>query len=159
MPNPPFVWCDASGEGRNVFVLFRRTFTLTGDPATNVREAELHLFADTRYRLWVNGEIVAYGPARFVPTRPECDTVPLRPFLREGRNAIVVEANSFGAKNFEAMPSVGGFVAWGSVRTEDGEPLDLSTPGEWKMRRARAWDGGAPPYSFAQAPAEIESSP
>ncbi len=35
----------------------------------------------------------------------------LRPWLRKGANALVVEANSFGAKNFEAMPSVGWMTA------------------------------------------------
>ena len=36
MTQPQFVWCDATGTGRNVFVLFRRSFTLQGDPADSV---------------------------------------------------------------------------------------------------------------------------
>jgi len=154
VPKPLFVWCDRTGLGRNVFVLFRRRFTLAGDPARQVRQARLHLFADTRYRLWVNGEVVAYGPARFIPSHPEYDSVDLRPWLRKGRNALVAEANSFGESSFEAMPSVGGFIAWGKVRTTRGF-VDLSTPGDWKMQPSDAWDADAPLYSFAQGPAEI----
>jgi alpha-L-rhamnosidase len=154
MSKPLFAWCDGTGLGRNVFVFFRRTFTLADEAGKLARRATLYLFADTRYRLWVNGAIVAYGPARFLPSHPEYDTVDLRPWLRKGANALVVEANSFGANNFEAMPSVGGFIAWGGVRTPDGL-VDLSTPGEWKMLRAEAWDEEASAYSFAQAPAEI----
>jgi hypothetical protein len=154
MTRPQFVWCDTTGTGRNVFVLFRRSFTIAGDPAETVRKAELHLFADTRYRLWVNGQVVAYGPARFLPTHPEYDTVDLQPWLRKGKNALVVEANAFGESAFESAPSVGGFVAWGKVLT-GRTPVDLTTPGGWKMQRAEAWDADAPLYSFAQAPVEI----
>ncbi|KPK66347.1 MAG: hypothetical protein AMK73_00285 [Planctomycetes bacterium SM23_32] len=154
MAEPFFVWCDTTGLGRNVFVFFRRSFRLAGDPDQDSLEATLHLFADTRYRLWVNGAIVAYGPARFLPSHPEYDTVDLRPWLKKGFNTLVVEANTFGANNFQAMPSVGGFIAWGEVQTGDGQ-VDLSTPGEWKMLRTDAWDQEAPAYSFAQAPAEI----
>lgn len=157
VPNPLYVWCDSTGLGRNVFVCFRRAFTLEGDPRASVREALLHLFADTRYRLWVNGEIVAYGPARFLPSHPEYDTVDLRPWLRKGRNALLVEANSFGDNSFESAPSIGGFIAWGSVRSTK-TPVDLSTPGEWRMQRAAAWDADAPLYSFAQSPAEIRDT-
>jgi alpha-L-rhamnosidase len=154
MAKPVFVWCDASGTGRNVFVLFRRSFTLSGSPGRQVPEATLHLFADTRYRLWINGEVAAYGPARFVPSHPEYDTVDLRPWLRKGPNALVVEVNSFGEKNYQAAPSIGGFIAWGRVRSGRAD-VDLSTPGQWKMQRARAWDEDAPTYSFAQTAAEI----
>ena len=97
---------------------------------------------------------MTYGPARFFPSHPEYDTVDLRPLLKKGANALVVEACSFGAASLEAMPSVGGFIAWGKVRTAGGT-VDLSTPGDWKMQRAEAWDQEAPPYSFAQAPEEI----
>ena len=150
-----YVWCDATGLGRNVFVLFRRTFTLASHPGTALRAATLHVFADTRYRLWVNGEIVAYGPARFLPTHPEYDTIDLRPWLRRGRNALLIEANSFGDNSFESMPSIGGFIAAGIVRTAT-ERHDLRTPGEWRMQRAAAWDADAPLYSFAQSPVEIK---
>lgn len=150
MPKPLFVWCDTAGTGRNVFVLFRRSLNLAGVPSKHMRQAMLHLFADTRYRLWVNGEVVAYGPARFLPTHPEYDSVDIRPWLRRGPNAVVVEANSFGESSNDSMPSVGGFVAWGKVQTDRGA-IGLGTPGEWKMCRCDAWDADAPLYSFSQA--------
>ena len=50
--------CD--GAGRNRYVAFRRAFAL-GEPS---KTAMFHLFADTRYRLIVNGETVCHGPAR-----------------------------------------------------------------------------------------------
>ncbi|GMV83042.1 MAG: hypothetical protein AMXMBFR7_42260 [Planctomycetota bacterium] len=150
MPRPTFVWSDPHGRGRNVFVLFRRSFALASVP----RRAELRLFADTRYRLWVNGRVAAYGPARFALRAPEFDSIDLVPFLKAGRNAILVEVNSKGASSFEAQPSIGGFAAAGSVGSGSGA-IDLTTPGAWKCRRADAWFDWAPSFSFAQGPTEI----
>ena len=156
MPDTPssasFVWCDDQGTGRNLYVLFRRSFRLSRIPS----KAELTLFADTRYRLRVNGRIVAYGPGRFVPAHPQFDCCDLAPWLQEGDNVVAVEVNSYGACSFQAMPdSIGGFVAWGSWETGDGEKLDLSTPGDWTCMRSDAMDRDAHTYSFAQGPVEI----
>src|SRR5688572_23476220 len=81
-PAPSFVWADASGEGRAQVVWFRRDLELGAPP----REAALHLFASSRYLLFVNGAAVASGPARSYPERPAFDSVDLRPHLVPGRN-------------------------------------------------------------------------
>lgn len=139
------VWCDENAGERNVFAVFRRRFDLAKVPVT----LRLHLFADTRYRLRVNGRVAGLGPARFMLARPEYDTHELAGFLREGTNLVTVEVNGFGCPTFEAEPSQAAFVAW-----SDDSRL-LSTPGKWEGRRCEAWDAWAPRWSFAQAPVEI----
>ncbi len=141
-----WVWADGSGGGRNVFVMFRRRFRLDAMPESAV----LHLFADNLYRLRVNGHVVATGPARFSPGHPEYDTHDLRKLLVAGDNEILVEANAKGTSSFQAMPSRGGFIAWGSA----GD-ADFTTPGAWECLESRAWDQWAEPFSFAQGPVEI----
>ena len=141
-----FVWIDPKGRGRNVFALFRRTFRLTSVP----RQAKFHLFGDSRYRLCVNGVVAGYGPARFFPSHPQFDSVDLAPWLQRGVNEITVEVNSFGASAFQAVPSVGGFIAWGKVGS-----IDLATPGDWQACRLTDRDPMAPPFSFAIGPTEI----
>jgi len=117
---------------------------------SNSAQAILHLFGDTRYRLWVNGRVAAYGPARFLPSHPEYDTVDLRPYLQPGANELRVEVNAFGASSFESLPSVGGFIAWGQLGNER-----LDTPDGWTAARVSAWDAWAPAHSFAQGPVEV----
>jgi hypothetical protein len=141
-----FVWCDRHGEGRNVFVLFRRRFQLADRP----RGAHLHLFADSAYRLCVNGRVAGYGPARFFPRHPHYDTVDLAPDLRPGLNTLTVEVHSRGAPCFQAVASRGGFIAWGRVGAED-----LATPGRWEVCRLGDRDPWAPPFSFAIGPVEM----
>ncbi|MCW8129029.1 MAG: family 78 glycoside hydrolase catalytic domain [Planctomycetota bacterium] len=144
------VWTDAQGEGRNLFAFFRRTFKLAKIPA----RALLHLFADTRYRLRVNGHIAAYGPARFTPKAPQYDSVDLAPYLVKGRNVVTVEVNHKGASSFESLPGLAGFLAWGAAG-QGKDAVDLSTPGAWKAMPLTAVDPWAPPFSFAQGPVEI----
>lgn len=144
------VWTDAKGEGRNLFALFRRAFKLSAVPA----KAEFHLFADTRYRLRVNGHVVAYGPARFTPKAPQYDTVNLGPYLKKGRNILTVEVNHKGASSFESLPGLAGFLAWGQIG-KGPSAVDLATPGGWKAMCLDAIDPWAPPFSFAQGPVEI----
>lgn len=55
--------------------------------------ATLHLFAYTRYRLYVNGRYVGRGPSRFDNERPEYDSRSITALLRAGSNRIAVLAH------------------------------------------------------------------
>jgi hypothetical protein len=141
------VWVDSQGLGRNRFAIFRRVITLATAPQT----ALLHLFADSRYRLVVNGSVVHYGPGRFVQQYPEYDSLDIAPWLRSGDNVIVVEVNAYGTSAFQVMPdSRGGMIAWGEVGDHS-----LQTPGQWEVLQTEAWDYYSPLFSFAQGPVEI----
>ena len=71
-------------------------------------EAALHLFADVRYLLWVNGKYVTRGPARFNPKGPEYDTVPIDRILKAGVNtiAVLVMANASNGKMMHHAPGL-----------------------------------------------------
>ncbi|HUG12076.1 MAG TPA: alpha-L-rhamnosidase C-terminal domain-containing protein [Opitutaceae bacterium] len=134
-----------------MFAHFRLAVHLAEDPAS----ARLNLFADTRYRLRVNGAIVSCGPAAFLVAHPEYDTIDLAPWLHLGDNVITVEVNSRGDRSFQAEPSRGGFLAWGRIEDGGTAPIDLATPGDWRVRRAGAWLENSPVFSFVQGPVEI----
>ena len=111
----------------------------------------LYLFADTRYRLWVNGQFVAAGPARFVTGFPEYDEVDVGPWLRAGANCVAVEAHAYNGSSYQTMPDGrDGFIAWGKCGA-----VDFCTPGEWRVRRLDAWDENASLFTFAQNTLEI----
>jgi hypothetical protein len=144
---PSFIWIREGTVGRNRFVSFERTFV----PASLPGSFPLHLFADTRYRLWVNGGFVAAGPGRFVTHEPEYDSHELAGMLKPGENSIRVEVNFFGASSYQSMPDGRpGFIAWGG-----GGGVTLETPGGWIARRMDAWRPDSPTFSFAQGPVEI----
>jgi len=53
-------------QKKGACVAFRKHFQL----ADAEKPVRLEIFADTRYLLWVNGQYVQRGPARFEPVAP-----------------------------------------------------------------------------------------
>ncbi|MFP4353353.1 MAG: hypothetical protein ACLFTU_11030 [Puniceicoccaceae bacterium] len=144
---PQYIWPCAEVR-RNEYALFRRSFPLAAVPET----ADFHLFADSRYRLRVNGAAVGHGPARFAPEAPEYDSFDLTPWLREGENVVTVEVNGYGTRSAERVAGGrSGFIARGSFGG-----ADLATPGDWRVREANdAWDAQAFKFSFIQQAVEV----
>lgn len=119
-----FIWTDAAGLGRNRYALFRRVFDFA-----DAGDCMLHLFADTRYRLIVNGKTIGHGPARFFVSHPEFDSYDLTPHLRHGKNVIAIVVNSCNAISFHSDVSTGGLCVWGVVQSNDGHWRAIDSPG------------------------------
>lgn len=148
---PQFIWTDDGGKGRNRYALFRKTFALPAPPATGT----LHIFADTRYRLLVNGTVVAHGPSRFAVAFPEYDTHDIGMHLRPGRNAIAVMVNSIGRSTFNSEASIGGLIAWGEVVTADAGRHPIVTDATWRAIESPGHERETAILTFALNPAEI----
>lgn len=148
-PRAQYIWIDDHGEGRNRYVLFRRSFVLTSPP----RSASLKLFADTRYRLLVNGQVVGHGPARFFTEFPLYDTYDVLPYLREGQNALAVVVHSYGTGSFHSEPSIGGLIADLSIETDPGG-VSIPTDGRWRALESAAYRRDTHTLSFALNSAE-----
>jgi hypothetical protein len=87
-------WITHPAAPKNEFGvwLFRKRFELAEKPARYV----VHVAADTRYRLFVNGEPVSFGPQRSDIWVSRYDTVDLAPWLKQGANVIAVRVWSYG---------------------------------------------------------------
>ncbi len=144
------IWCDQQGEGRNLHGMFRRSFEIDGD----IRTAELTLFADSVYELYVNGRYVEFGPARFDPRFPEYDVHDLTPWLTQGVNVIAVLVKHFGCSVFRAMPARAGLLAGGRIETETAS-ISLESGPDWKTQPSNAYRADAPKMSFALEPMEV----
>lgn len=126
-----YIWYDAVGQGRNLYGLFRKTVTLTGE----IKSAVIHLFADTAYQLFVNGQYVEFGPVRFDPRFPMFDSIDIAPFLIKGKNVIAVQSNYFGCKTYKSIPAGAGMVAWGDIKTsKETVSLQTSAKSGWKCK-------------------------
>lgn len=142
----PVFWYAPEGGGRNEFCVFEREIDLRVVP----EGCRIDIFADTRYRLIVNGEIVGYGPPRFLPQHPVYVRHELGGSLRKGRNLLRIEVNSRGAASYQAVVSMGGL----AVRGRIGATI-LDLPHGWRAAMSRGWDSESEPYSFAQGPVEM----
>ena len=76
-------WTQKDAEQPRL-VYFRQTFSLTELPTV----LNLRVFADSRYKLYLNGELVNEGPQKGYGTSRFYDTVPVENHLREGGNVV-----------------------------------------------------------------------
>jgi hypothetical protein len=105
---------------------FRRVVTLERVPETFV----VHVSADNRYRLFVNGQHVATGPQRSDLMHWRYQTVDLAPYLRAGRNVLAALVWNWGSERPVAQFSYRtGFLLQG-----DGEPEAIvNTNQDWTV--------------------------
>lgn len=114
----------------NAYVAMRRAFSLDVVP----RKALVSVSADSRYKLYVNGQLVSLGPARGYQSHQPYDEVDLAPYLKPGKNALCAEAYNYGMSNFQYLTQqCAGFILGGKVGS-----VDLSTNGEWRVKRCAA---------------------
>ncbi len=112
----------------NVFVHFRRTFTLKKQPG----RAEICVTADAAYQLFVNGRYVCRGPARGWQIAWPFDRVDIAPFLRRGKNVVAALAYNPGVHTCKYLhQGWAGFILAGRAGG-----VDLATGPEWRARRS-----------------------
>ncbi|MDQ8184650.1 family 78 glycoside hydrolase catalytic domain [Pelagicoccus sp. SDUM812002] len=151
-PRAGFVGLPVERSERSQVLLYR--LDVEGDVGEVEGGVWIHLFAETRYRLWVNGKFVSSGPARFVQSSPWFDSVDLGPYLTSDSNCIAVEVHHYGCSSFQTMPGGrDGFIAWGG-----GDGFEFKTPGNWKVRSLPGWAKDAALYSFALNACEIRDT-
>ncbi|KAK8869488.1 hypothetical protein IAR55_000053 [Kwoniella newhampshirensis] len=94
-------WIDSSPDGSAArLVSFTRSLKLSAVPS----EATLHFTADTRYKLFVNGQRVAVGPSRSHPQIWYYDTLDIAPYLKQGENNLEFLVVRYFASSRGGMP-------------------------------------------------------
>src|SRR6187549_393592 len=114
---PEAVWIAPPGMPADSFGVFhaRRTFDLPSKPERFV----VHVSADNRYRLYVNGEEVSNGPQRWDVMHWRYETVDIAPKLRAGRNVVAALVWNWGAAHPVAQHSLRtGFLLQGDGERE-----------------------------------------
>jgi len=80
---------------------FRKNFSLDQKPSSFI----IHVSADNRYKLFVNGTMVSFGPSRNDVYNWNYETVDIAPYLQHGRNVIAAVVWNFGEERQEAQIS------------------------------------------------------
>jgi alpha-L-rhamnosidase len=132
---PPASWIAPAGVQGDSFTVFhaRRTFDLPAIPARFL----VHVSADNRYRLYVNGVQVSSGPQRSDVTHWHYETLDLAPHLHAGRNVIAALVWNWGAAHPVAQHSHRtGFLLQGN---SPAEAARVNTGTGWKLLRDLAY--------------------
>lgn len=113
---------------------FRKTFLLP--TATKPKSFLIHVSADNRYRLFVNGTAVSSGPARGDLFNWFFETIDIAPYLTEGENILAALVWNMG--NLAPVAQVSNqtaFVLQGNSPAEQLVNTDLS----WKVKKSEAY--------------------
>lgn len=140
-PQAAWIGSDHPFDLHEAYLCFRGACELAHAPA----QARLWVTADSRYRLWVNGQAVARGPARCYPHAQAVDCLDVTGWLRPGPNVIAAQVYSPGYSHFAYVHrAAAGLLAWLLC---DGE-LALATDAGWRVRRDRSFAAQAPRVSI-----------
>jgi len=136
-----WIWTEGEPAPRNSYTYFRKELKLDGTP----KEARIHLTADSRYQLFVNGAFVGRGPVRSDRRWLYYDTWDLAPHLKKGENVLAVLVHHFGESTFQYMQGRGGLLA--DVVGPGGRQI-AQTDETWRALRSAAWSSTGPRMSI-----------
>lgn len=120
-------WITAPGASPKDYGVyhFRKTFLLAGKADSFV----IHVSADNRYKLYVNGEMVSLGPAGADVFHWSYETVDIAKYLRTGENVISAVVWNYGDYRPEYQISFRtGFILQG----DNDEENVINTNTSWK---------------------------
>jgi alpha-L-rhamnosidase len=129
---------------------FRKTLDLTDKPASFV----IHVSADNRYKIFVNGKQVSQGPARGDLYFWNFETIDIAPYLNAGGNIVAAVVWNDGQNKPEAQITyLTAFIVQGNTASEE----ILNTNDTWKTIRDESYQPKAVkvPGYYVAGPGEI----
>ncbi len=120
---------------------FRKTFAINAVPDSFI----VHVSADNRYKLYVNGNPVGLGPEYGDVYNWNYSTYDIGPFLRPGKNTVAAVVWNFASDRPLAQMSFGktGFIMQGNTGAED----IVNTDGSWLCFHDKAYSPYRQPVS------------
>lgn len=128
-----WIWYPSGRTLQNTFILFRKEIELKQQP----QKALGWILADSRYRLFVNGKRVQWGPAPSDPRWQEADPLDLAAYLQPGKNVIAVEVCFFGTGDGTHPMGKPGLIVNLDI---DGQTV--LTDDSWRCYLPRSWQPG-----------------
>jgi len=127
-----WVWGGKDPRKENAYRFFRKEFDLADVPET----AEVWAYAESKYKLYVNGRFVQAGPSLCEPDNRYIDRHNVTKYLRKGGNCIAFIVHCPGVINSVwTMVNAGLFA---KVRIDDGR-VEFGTDSSWQSLEGKAW--------------------
>ena len=148
------LWIEHPGAAATDYGVyyFRKDVELASVPG----EYKIHITADQRYKLFVNGQLVSVGPARSVDVAHwNYATLDLKSYLKTGKNVVVAQVWNMGKYTpLSEMTLHGGLLVSG-----EGEAKALTTNNTWKSVQDESYQPKAvvvPGYYAADASDQVD---
>ncbi|MCR2823874.1 hypothetical protein [Lederbergia panacisoli] len=95
-----WIWSKNASIDFHENVYFRRTFQLEDENCQLI----VHVSADSRYRLFLNGQSICVGPLKGDNHTHYYETVNLSPYLKRGKNVLAAKVVHYSFNSSEPSP-------------------------------------------------------
>ncbi len=103
LPKSKWIWTiENYDKAEPVEVIFKNQFVLENIP----KQLSVKVSADTRYKLYVNGKLVEFGPIKGDLEVWFYDVVDLKPYLKVGENSLIAEVLRYPQNSRHANQSL-----------------------------------------------------
>lgn len=133
-----WVWLPSKRCLANTVILFRKRLVLKSKPV----KATGWILGESRYKLFLNGERIQFGPAPSDPRWAEADPVNFSDRLMEGENVIGAQVLYYGHGDGTWPIGKPGFICKLTFAYGDGTTEDVVTDESWLCTVARSWKPG-----------------
>jgi len=140
-----WIWC--AERHPNTYCCARGKMDLPAPPVCG----RIHVVADSRYQLWVNGEYIGQGPTPFKRPHLFFDSFDVTSRLRVGANVVAILGNYHGVAHCTYTPGPPGILAKLEVTDADGNTHELMTSRHWRALRLEAYQQAVPRRTWATA--------
>lgn len=131
--NAPWISYPSANQTEYGVYHFRKTIDLAKVPDQMV----IHVSADNRYNLFVNGHRVCYGPAKGDLKTYKYDVIDIAPFLKPGKNLLAALVYNGGKdKPLAFLSAQTAFM----LRSENPEYNVVNTNPSWKVFKNPAYE-------------------
>ncbi|MCL2701747.1 MAG: hypothetical protein FWE88_08655 [Phycisphaerae bacterium] len=144
MSVPKWMWTSATKP--NQYVGAVREFDLSAVPESAV----LRVFADSEYKLYVNGRFVNAGPAPFAKPVIPVDAYDVASLLRPGGNEIFVLACSAGVDTKRSPHERPGMYVLFEATLPGGQSVRVVSDDQWRVADLDAWASDTPRIVWAR---------
>lgn len=134
-----WIWVDnwqAEDKEEPALVLFRKILKITYTP----KEARIQISADSRYKLYINGQLVEVGPSRGDRQVWFFDEIDIIPYISEGENVFAVQVLRYPLEHAKGNHGIfrteyPGLFVNGYVKDDSGKVYSLNADQTWKGRK------------------------
>lgn len=147
-----WIWPNDESFYYNTFVFFRKEIVLLPD---QIKKAEAYIFADSRYKLFINEITVGYGPVPADRNHDCYDKYDIYQYLRSGKNTIGVIVCFFGNPGGNYIVGRPELIFQGEIIKNENEKEYVCTDDTWKCKFASCWGTGTARRSIWKPLTEI----
>ena len=138
-------WIWEKKERNNSYVGAYKKLVLSAAP----KKISISLFADTHYKLYVNGKFVNAGPAPFAKPVIMADSYDITDLLKKGSNDIFILAHFVGVTVKYNRVDHPGVIATIQGSCADKKKVAEYTGPSWKIFSIKAWNEDTPKKNWA----------